>query len=80
MLGLIGTVIGIALAIGGFAEFLGGDSDDIAAVKRNLVGMTGGLAFAFLVTLLGLVTALVLMFFGSATQAGEESFREGLQR
>lgn len=79
VLGLIGTVIGIALAVGGFAEFLGGDIDDIAAVKRNLVGVTGGLSFAFLITLLGLVTALVLMFFSSAMQAREEAFLADLQ-
>jgi len=79
VLGLIGTVIGIALAVGGFAEFLGGDIDDIAAVKRNLVGVTGGLSFAFLITLLGLVTALVLMFLSSVMQAREEAFLADLQ-
>ncbi|MCM8595571.1 MotA/TolQ/ExbB proton channel family protein [Accumulibacter sp.] len=79
VLGLIGTVIGIAAAVGGFADFLGGSVDDIVVVKRNLVGVTGGLSFAFLITLLGLATALVLMFLTSAVQAREESFLTRLQ-
>lgn len=72
VLGLIGTVIGIALAVGGFASFLGGSIDDVRVVKQNLVGVTGGLSFAFLITLLGLFTSLVVMLVSSALQTREE--------
>jgi hypothetical protein len=72
VLGLIGTVVGIALAVGGFASFLGGDIDDVRAVKRNLVGVTGGLSFAFLITLQGLLTSLVVMLVSSGLQTRED--------
>jgi hypothetical protein len=41
-------------------------------VKQNLVGVTGGLSFAFLITLLGLLTSLVVMLVSSALQTREE--------
>jgi biopolymer transport protein ExbB/TolQ len=72
VLGLIGTVVGIALAVGGFASFLGGNIDDVRVVKQNLVGVTGGLSFAFLITLLGLLTSLVVMLLSSGLQTREE--------
>jgi biopolymer transport protein ExbB/TolQ len=74
VLGLIGTVIGISLAVGGFAEFLAGSVDDVSLIKKNLVNVTGGLSFAFLITLEGLVTSLVLMFWVSALQTNESRF------
>lgn len=74
VLGLIGTVVGIALAVGGFASFLGGSIDDVRVVKQNLVGVTGGLSFAFLITLLGLLTSLVVMLVSSGLQTREERF------
>jgi biopolymer transport protein ExbB/TolQ len=74
VLGLIGTVIGISVAVGGFAQFLGGNIEDIAEIKKNLVGVTGGLSFAFLITLQGLLTALLIMLGASALQSREEKF------
>lgn len=71
VLGLIGTVIGISLAVGGFAHFLGGGIDDVGLIKTNLVSVTSGLSFAFLITLEGLATSLVLMFCASPLQTAE---------
>jgi biopolymer transport protein ExbB/TolQ len=80
VLGLIGTVIGISLAVGGFAEFLGTGVDDVSLIKKNLVGVTSGLSFAFLITLLGLVTSLVLMLVASALQTRERRLNADIQQ
>ena len=80
VLGLIGTVLGIAFAVGGFASFLGGRVDDVEAIKKSLVGVTGGLSFAFLLTLLGLATSLVLMLLASALETREERLLQEIQR
>lgn len=81
VIGLIGTVLGIALAVGGFAGFIGGNVDDVGLIKKNLVGVTGGLSFAFLITLHGLATSLVLMLAAAASQNREERvYRETQQR
>jgi len=61
ILGFIGTVLGIALAVGSFSSFLGGNVDDVAQIKIELIDVTKGLAFAFNTTLLGLLCSLVLM-------------------
>lgn len=72
VLGLIGTVIGIALAVGGFATFLGGDVEDVRVVKKHLVEVTSGLSFAFVITLQGLLTSLLVMLVASALQTRED--------
>ncbi len=79
VLGLVGTVIGIAGAVGGFANFLGGSIDDIAVVKQNLVNVTGGLSFAFLITLEGLLTSLLLMLASSSLQTRERELYARVQ-
>jgi biopolymer transport protein ExbB/TolQ len=80
VIGLIGTVIGIALAVGGFAKFLGGNIDDVAVIKQNLVSVTGGLSFAFLITLEGLLTSLVLMLAASPLQTREQDLYTRVQQ
>lgn len=70
--GLVGTVAGVAVAIGGFAEFLGGNIEDVTVIKQSLVNVTAGLSYAFLTTLYGLTTALVLMLLTTALQGREE--------
>ena len=74
VLGLIGTVLGIFFAVGGFARFLGGSIEDIAVIKSKLVDVTGGLSYAFLITLLGLLPSLILMLVTSIVQMREEKF------
>jgi len=80
VLGLVGTVIGIAGAVGGFAKFLGGSIDDITIIKQNLVNVTGGLSFAFLITLEGLLTSLILMLAASALQTRERELYARVQK
>jgi len=74
VLGLIGTVVGISLAVSSFSSFLGGEIGNIEAVKRQLVGVTYGLSFAFLITLDGLLAALLVMLPTAALQKSEEDF------
>jgi biopolymer transport protein ExbB/TolQ len=80
VLGLIGTVLGIAFAVGGFANFLGGKVDDVETIKTSLVGVTGGLSFAFLLTLLGLATSLALMLVASSLETREERMLQDIQQ
>jgi biopolymer transport protein ExbB/TolQ len=71
ILGFIGTVIGIGIAVGQFSGSLEG-SADIAALKESLNRVTGGLATAFDTTLLALVMSLLVMFPTSSMQKSEE--------
>lgn len=80
VLGLIGTVLGISHAVGGFAQFLGGNIDKVAEIKKNLVGVTGGLSFAFLITLQGLLTSLLAMLAASSLQTREEKLYAATQQ
>jgi MotA/TolQ/ExbB proton channel family len=79
VIGLLGTVAGVAVAVGGFAEFLGGDIEDVAVIKRSLVNVTAGLSYAFLTTLYGLAGALVLMLIATALQNREEKLYSSIQ-
>jgi biopolymer transport protein ExbB/TolQ len=80
VLGLIGTVVGISIAVGGFAGFLSTSVDDVSKIKAGLVGVTGGLSFAFLITLEGLLSSLILMLFTSNIQTREERLYAGIER
>lgn len=80
VLGLIGTVIGISLAVGGFASFLGGSVEDVTKIKTSLVGVTSGLSFAFLITLEGLLGALLTMLPTTSLQSREQAFYGKIQR
>lgn len=75
ILGFIGTVMGIGLAVGDFSGFLTGDIEDIKLVKSELAKIATGLAYAFDTTLLGLVGSLGAMLLMSFVQ----KFDEGLQ-
>src|SRR6185503_16965205 len=80
VLGLIGTVIGISFAVGGFGQFLGGNRNNMKTIKRSLVNVTGGLSFAFLITLQGLLTSLLIMLPAYALQTREERLYANVQR
>ncbi len=80
ILGFIGTVIGISLAVGQFSKFLGGEISNIELVKQQLMGVTHGLSFAFLTTLHGLLGALVVMLPASAVQKAEEDLLTEIDR
>jgi len=61
ILGFIGTVLGIGMAVGEFSGFLTGDIDDVDLVKSELAKIASGLSFAFDTTLLGLLGSLIAM-------------------
>ncbi len=74
ILGFIGTVLGISLAVGGFSEFLGTSVsiDEIDRVTEELGNVASGLSFAFDTTLLGLLAGLVASVVSSSVEKREE--------
>lgn len=71
IVGFIGTVIGIGVAVGGFSASLEG-AEQIDAIKSSLGEVTSGLAIAFDTTLVALVASILVMFPTSAMQKAEE--------
>lgn len=73
VLGFIGTVEGLSMAIGGFGSVLASTSD-FEQVKGALQGVTSGLSVAFETTMQGLVAALVIQLLMTALKKSEEEF------
>jgi biopolymer transport protein ExbB/TolQ len=73
VLGFIGTVEGLSMAIGGFGSVLASASD-FENVKEALKGVTSGLSVAFETTMQGLVAALVIQLLMTALKKSEEEF------
>jgi len=71
ILGFIGTVIGISLAVGSFSGALE-RAQDLAVLKQSLGNVTSGLSTAFDTTLIALVMSILIMFPTSAMQKTEE--------
>lgn len=71
ILGFIGTVIGIADAVGGFDKGMS-EASSVEAMKDSLSNVTGGLSTAFDTTLIALVMSMFVMFPASAMQKAEE--------
>jgi biopolymer transport protein ExbB/TolQ len=69
ILGFIGTVLGLSLAMQNFGS---ADLADMAQLKKSVSDITGGLATAFNTTLLGLILSMILMFPMSAMQKRED--------
>jgi biopolymer transport protein ExbB/TolQ len=76
ILGFVGTVLGISLAVGGFSNFLTSNMniDDVSRVTAELGNVASGLSFAFDTTLLGLLAGLVANVFSSGVQKRDERF------
>ncbi|WP_373649720.1 MotA/TolQ/ExbB proton channel family protein [Schlesneria sp. DSM 10557] len=73
VLGFIGTVEGLSVAIGGFGGVLA-SSSDFEQIKVALRGVTGGLSTAFETTLQGLVAALAIQLTMTVLKKEEEEF------
>ena len=73
VLGFIGTVLGLADAVGGFGKVVA-DGADIEVLKASLGGVTGGLAIAFETTLIALVLAMLIQLYMTFTLNKEEVF------
>ncbi|MDA0329389.1 MAG: MotA/TolQ/ExbB proton channel family protein [Gemmatimonadetes bacterium] len=74
ILGFIGTVLGISLAVGGFSDFLttSVSIEELDSVTAELGEVASGLSFAFDTTLLGLLAGLIATVANSAVQEREE--------
>lgn len=73
VLGFIGTVMGLSVAIGGFGDVLSKTSDP-TALAESLKEVTGGLSTAFETTLVALLFALVLQLLATFLHKSEEEF------
>lgn len=73
VLGFIGTVQGLSIAIGGFGNVLASASE-LSQVKDALKLVTGGLSIAFETTMHGLVAALFIQLTLTALKKSEEEF------
>lgn len=73
VLGFIGTVEGLSIAIGGFGGVLSSASD-FEQIKIALRSVTGGLSTAFETTLQGLVAAMAIQLTLTALKKSEEEF------
>jgi len=73
VLGFIGTVQGLSMAINQFTQTLQA-SGDISMIRSSLQGVTAGLATAFETTLIALVLALILQLWITFQQKREMSF------
>ena len=73
ILGFIGTVEGLSVAIGGFGRVLS-ETQDPAQLIDALTGVTGGLATAFETTLVALIAALIIQMAISMLKKQEEEF------
>ena len=73
VLGFIGTVQGLSLAVGNFGRTLQAGGE-VSRLKDSLLGVTGGLSTAFETTLVGLVGALVIQLYLSFLQQREAEF------
>lgn len=73
VLGFIGTVMGLSMAIGQFTFTLQSQGD-LASLRTSLQGVTSGLATAFETTLIALVFALILQLWITFQQKREMAF------
>lgn len=69
ILGFIGTVIGLSVAVGSLAM---GDTSDPEALKASINSLTEGLGTAFDTTLLGLILSILMSFPLAAVQKKED--------
>jgi biopolymer transport protein ExbB/TolQ len=76
VLGFIGTVQGLSVAIGGFGAVLA-ESEQLAEVKGALREVVGGLSIAFETTMQGLLAALAIQLLLTALKKAEEEFLDG---
>jgi biopolymer transport protein ExbB/TolQ len=73
VLGFIGTVQGLSLAVGNFGRTIQAGGE-VSRLKDSLIGVTGGLSTAFETTLVGLVAALIIQLYLSFLQQKEAEF------
>ncbi len=75
VLGFIGTVLGLSVALGAFGEVLA-HASDISQLKTALQGVTAGLSTAFETTLQGLVATVAVHMLMIFVRGREDTFLE----
>ena len=70
ILGFIGTVLGVGVAVSGFASFLS-QAQEIDQIKEALTAVTSSLGVAFDTTLVALVLSVIVMIVMSAVEKVE---------
>ena len=78
VLGFIGTVLGLARAVGGFGAVLTENNAPVAEMREALSGVTGGLAVAFETTLIALAAALILQLLLTMQLKAEEDLLDAV--
>lgn len=78
VLGFIGTVLGLASAIGNFSGLLD-QATEVQGIVGSLKEVTAGLSTAFETTLLALVIALVVQLWMTSQKKSEEEFLDQSQ-
>ena len=73
VLGFIGTVLGLAVAIGNFGAVLE-TTTEVSEITKELKNVTGGLKTAFNTTLQALVAALAIQLWLTFLKKSEEEF------
>ena len=73
ILGFIGTVLGLSIAIGKFGAVLSA-GDAVSQLKSSLTEVTSGLSVAFDCTFLALVSAFVMQLLLTSLKKQEEAF------
>lgn len=74
VLGFIGTVQGLSMAMGGFGQTLQASGSDMSTIRASLQGVAGGLATGFETTMVALLYALLLQLGITFQQQKEMSF------
>lgn len=74
ILGFIGTVLGLSVAIGNFGGAINAASGSPDALLPALQDVTGGLGIAFDTTLIALVFALIIQLFVTFLKKNEQEF------
>lgn len=78
VLGFIGTVVGLARAVGGFGVVLAEGGERVTTLRDALGGVTGGLAVAFETTLIALAAALLLQLWLTMQLKAEEDLLDAV--
>lgn len=79
VLGFIGTVVGLARAVGNFGSVLAEESGGrVTTLRDALGGVTGGLAVAFETTLIALAAALLLQLWLTMQLKAEEDLLDAV--
>lgn len=76
ILGFIGTVLGLSIAIGNFSAVISEDAGEGNALQEGLQKVMGGLGTAFDTTMEALVGALIIQLLTTFVRKSEQEFMD----